>query len=192
MNEQQLYYKIAEVKDHLSSLMREHWQLYSNTGTWFFWFNLATIIIPLIVLYFTIDRKRLFEIAFYGYSLHVLWLNIDLILTANNYFNHPHSLFYILPEGISVTSVLLPVVFMLLYQYCTNNGKSFYLYATAASALFAFGFGYFAESVDLLRMHKGMNLFYLSLIDVSAVFIAYWATNIFLIMKKQMPEKRQG
>ncbi|SFB30209.1 hypothetical protein SAMN04488072_11456 [Lentibacillus halodurans] len=191
MNEQELYYRILEQKEQLQYLLKEHWQLFSNMSTWFFWFNLATVIIPLVILYFSIDRKRLFEVAFYGYSMHVLWLNIDMILTGNNYFNHPHSLFYILPEGVSVTSVFLPVVFMLLYQHCTNNGKNFYLYATVTSTIFAFGFGFFAESVDLLRMHKGMNLFYLTLIDIAAAFIAYWATNIFLMIKKQKPERRQ-
>ncbi|WP_010531311.1 hypothetical protein [Lentibacillus jeotgali] len=185
MNEQELYHKIFEQKEQLEYLLKEHWQLFSNMGTWFFWFNLVTIITPLIILYFTVDRKRLFEVAFYGYSTHLLWLNTDMVLTANNYFNHPHSISYILPEGVSVTAVLFPVIFMLLYQYCTNNGKNYYLYAIVSSAIFAFGFGYFAESVDLLRMHKGMNLFYLTIIDIAISLIAFWVTKLFLFIKNQ-------
>ncbi|GGJ89814.1 hypothetical protein GCM10007063_10580 [Lentibacillus kapialis] len=185
MNEKELYYTILEQKQELESLMKEHWQLFSGMDTWFFWINLATIIVPLIILYFTVDRKRLFEISFFGYSVHVLWLNIDTLLTANNYFNHPHSISYLLPEGVTVTAVLFPVIFMLLYQYCTNNGKNFYLYAIVASIIFVFGYGTFSVSVDLLRVHKGMNFFYLTLIDIAIVFIAFWATKLFQLIKRQ-------
>lgn len=185
MNEQELYNKIREQKEQLAQLEQEHWQLFSSIDTWYFWVNLGTIVIPLVILYFVIDRTRLFEIAFFGYSTHLLWLITDTVLSANNYLNHPHTFFYFLPEGVTVTTVLFPVVFMLVYQYCTNNKKNFYLYAIVASVIFAFGLGSISDSIDLFRMHKGMNLFYLTLIDIAIAFIAYWATNIFLMIKKQ-------
>lgn len=184
MNENELYYEIYKKKEQLGDLIAEHWKLYSNVDTWFFWFNLMTVLIPLIILFFAVDRKRLFEISFFGYSVHVLWTMMDGYLTGNNYFNHPHSLSYLLPQGITVTAVLFPVIFMLLYQYCTNNGKKFYIYSIIGAFIFAFGFGSFAESFELLRMHKGMNLMYLFLIDIVIIFIALGMTKFFHKMKQ--------
>ncbi|QKY70802.1 hypothetical protein [Lentibacillus sp. CBA3610] len=183
MSEQQLYDEILKQKEQLQNLLQEHWELYSSMDTWFFWFNLATIIIPLIILYFLIDRRRLFEICFYGYTAHILWLNTDIVLSNNNYLTHPHSISHILPQGFTITAVLFPVVFMLLYQYCTNNEKNFYLYAIIVSIIFACGAGGISGFVDLLRMHKGMNFFYLTLIDIVIAFIALWATKLFQRIK---------
>lgn len=184
MNQKELYQEIYEKKEQLNSLLTESWKLYSNMETWFFWVNLLTILIPLAVLFFTVDRKRLFEISFFGYSAHVIWTVVDGFLAKNNYFNHPHSISYLLPLGITVTAVLFPVVFMLLYQHCTNKGKNFYLYAIIGSFIFAYGFGFLTEAAGMLKMHKGMNLLYLSLIDIVIVFIAFGMTNLFLKIKK--------
>ncbi|MBP1970645.1 hypothetical protein J2Z83_002781 [Virgibacillus natechei] len=184
MNKRQLYNEIYERREQLDSLYTEFWNSYSGLDTWYFWFLITCIVLPLVFLYFVIDRNRLFEIAFYGYTAHILWLMIDTILTAQNYFVHPHSISHLTPTGISVTAVLFPVTFMLLYQYCTNKGKNFYLYAVMTSIVFAFGYGGISNVVGLLEMHKGMNLAYLFLIDIAIAFIALWATKVFLKIKK--------
>ncbi|WP_077326421.1 hypothetical protein [Virgibacillus siamensis] len=185
MNQHDLYMKIFNMKEELGGLIKEHWQLYSNMGTGYFWLNLATVIVPLIAWLFLVDRKRVFEIAFFGFFTHVLWYMIDSFLTSGNYFNHPHSLFYLLPQGISVSAVLFPVVFMLLYQYCTNHKKSFWIYSVIGCFLFAYGYGLLMISIDMVRLHKGMNLLYLSLIDVAVVFIAYVMTLLFLKLRQK-------
>lgn len=183
MNEKELYFKIYETKEQLGNLITEHWNLYSNMGTWYFWFNVAAILLPLIILFFALDKKRFFEVSFYGYSVHILWVYIDSYLTSNNYLNHPHSVSYLLPQAFTVTAVLFPVTFMLLYQYCIKNEKNFYIYSIIGSFIFAFGFGGISLAVELLRMHKGMNLFYIFLIDIAIVFTALGMTNLFKKIK---------
>lgn len=82
MNEAQLYQRIYKLREQLSGAYSEYWQHFSDVSTWYFWFNLASIVIPFIILYFAIDRGRLFEISFYGYSVHVLWSNADVFLVS--------------------------------------------------------------------------------------------------------------
>ncbi|WP_404458112.1 hypothetical protein [Oceanobacillus kapialis] len=183
MNEEQLYDKIYQVKEQLSQLNQHFWEKFSDFDTWYFWFNLMSIFLPLLILYVVLDRKRLFEISFYGYTTHVLWSNTDSILSSANYLNHPHSLSYLLPVGFSVTTVIFPVSFMLIYQYCTNRNKNIFLYFIGFSAVFAFGFGGFSLLVGLLEMNKGMNLFYLFLIDLVISFMAYGFTKLFIKIK---------
>lgn len=185
MREHDLYMKIFEMKEELGSLMKEHWQLYSNMGTGFFWFNLATLIVPLIVWIVLVDRERLFEIAFFGFFTHVQWYMVDSFLTSNNYFNHPHSLSYMLPQGITVAAVMFPVVFMLVYQYCSNHKKNFWIYSLIICFLFAYGFGSLMNAIDMIRLHKGMNLFYLFLIDVTVVYTSYVMTLLFLKLRQK-------
>ncbi|WP_100012470.1 hypothetical protein [Lentibacillus sediminis] len=184
MNRTQLYNEIYETKDRLASLYSEYWSNFAGPETWYFWFNLASVVLPLVLLFFVIDRERIFEISFFGYSAHMLWLNTDTILSAQNFLTHPHGISHLFPIGITVTAVLFPVTFMLLYQHCTNKGKNFYLYAVIVSAIFAYVLGGLSDLLDLLRMHKGMNLTYLFLIDVAVVFVALWATRLFLRIKR--------
>lgn len=189
MNEQDILQSIFDYKERISELRVDHWMKYSNWKTWYFWFNIMSILIPLTMLYFKIDRKRLFEICFFGLIVHVTWSNIDSILSQNNYLIHPHGFTHFLPMGITVTAVLLPVCFMLLYQYCSNKGKNFYLYTIVLSALFAYAFGYLSKKVELLIMYKGMKLTYLFLIDIAVAYIAYWVTKLFIIIKNQTSKK---
>ena len=182
MSKKDLYEKIFDQKEQLTDLLTEYWQHYAHMGTWYFWSNLAILLIPLVVLYFAVDKKRLFEILFYGYSIHVLWSYTDIILSMNNYLVHPHTLFVVLPIGFTVSVSLIPVVQMLIYQYCTNNKKNFYLYA-AISALFLSAFGLISESVGLFKLHKGMNHIYLYFLGLVLAYVAYWATKLFIKFK---------
>ncbi|WP_188455439.1 hypothetical protein [Virgibacillus oceani] len=183
MNEQQLFDQIYEQKEQLKSLINDYWVTYSGPETWYFWYNIGNLVIPLVILYFLLDRKRLFEICFFGFSIHVMWANIDSILASGNYFVITHTLTHLLPVGVTVTAVLLPVCFMLIYQYCTNRGKNYYIYAIIAAILFAYGFGSIYKYNDMLVMSKGMNLTYLALIDIAVVLIAYWFTKLFIMIK---------
>ncbi len=85
MKKEEQYDKIFEHKEELTDMLIKYWQQYSNMGTWYFWGNVSILLIPLIVLFFTIDKKRLFEIAFFGYTTHVVLTYIDIILSMNNY-----------------------------------------------------------------------------------------------------------
>jgi hypothetical protein len=190
VNEKEILQTIYDLKEKLSDLRVEHWLKYSNWETWYFWFNIMSIIVPLVILYFKLERKRLFEICFFGFIVHVTWSNIDSILSSNNYLIHPHGFTHFFPMGITVTAVVLPVFFMLLYQYCTNKGeKYFYLYTIILSAFFAYGFGYWSKEVELLKMYKGMKLTYLFLIDILVAYIAYWVTKLFIVIKNQTSKK---
>src|SRR5699024_7428221 len=137
-----------------------------NINTWYFWIILLSIIISLVILYFAIAKKRIFEISYYDYSVHVLWSKDDDALASHNDFVHSHSLTSFIPSGVNMISFVLPIAFMLLYQYCTNHGKNFYLWAIVLAIVFSFGFTSLESAVGLLRMHNGMSKFYVFLIDI--------------------------
>src|SRR5690625_7822209 len=106
MNKEQLYHKILESRDETQHLISQFWSQYSNINTWYFWFILLSIFISFVILYFAIDKKRIFEISLYGYSVHVLWSKVDNALASHNYFVLPLSLTSFIPNGFNLTSFI--------------------------------------------------------------------------------------
>lgn len=181
---EEIYVKTEEFYD----LIAEYWNAYSGFDTWQFWVSLLLFLFPLVLLFFTVDRSRIFEVFFFGYTVHILWTYSSIMLENYNLMNHTHFLFPALPYSLNITSSILPVGFLLLYQYTTRHQKNFYFYAILLSATFAFGFATIEDWLDLIRFNNGGNKFYLFLIDLVVVFISYWFT-LFVIKVKNNHDK---
>jgi hypothetical protein len=74
---------IHEQSDKLQELLSSYWHQYSDFGNWQFWVVLASLVLPLVLLYFTVDRTRIFEVFFFGYTVHMLWAYIFLNASAS-------------------------------------------------------------------------------------------------------------
>jgi len=183
MNYNEYWNKIYEEKNELNSIYNSYWNEYSNLGTWQFWMVISLLVIPLIILYFKVDRKRIFELFFFGYTIHMLWTYIDIALGRNAYLIHKYFLTPLLPNATNITASVLPVGFLLIYQFCANNKKNFYLYSLILSALFAFVFASIEEYLGFVEFRKGMNQFFLFLLDIGIVYTSYWFTKLILILK---------
>lgn len=175
--------ELNKLKNEVNLLTEDFWSDYSNLGTWQFWVILSLLLIPIIILYFAIDRKRIFEIFFFGYTVHILWSYLNIMLERYSFMVHPYSLTPVLPYALNITTSFLPVGFLLVYQYCTNNKKNYYLYTIALSAIFAFGFAPVEMSLGLLQLNKGLNFFYIFIIDIVIAFVAYLFTKMLLKWK---------
>lgn len=183
MNYKDYWEQLHDTREELNSLLHSYWNDYSNIGTWQFWTVLASLVIPLIILFFTVDRRRIFELFFFGYTIHILWSYTSIVIENYGYFVHTYFLAPIFPFGLTMNASALPVSFLLLYQYCTNTNKNFYLYALIVIAIFSFGVTSIEESLGLLEFRKGMNQFYIFIIDIVIVFSSYWFTKLILKMK---------
>ncbi|MFC4321346.1 hypothetical protein [Litchfieldia salsa] len=184
MDRRQYWEKIYDKQDELNSLITSYWNKFSSVGDWQFWLAVSMLIVPLIFLYFFLDRRRLFEILFFGYTIHILWSYFIIAMGTKGYFVHYYFLTPLLPHGINVSASMLPVGFLLLYQYCTNRNKNFFLYTLLLSAVFAFGFATVEKSMGFVEFRKGTHQFHLFLIDVVIVFISYWMTKILKKVQK--------
>ncbi|WP_026559229.1 hypothetical protein [Bacillus sp. J37] len=170
--------KIEENNQQLISLFSSFWNEYSGFGTWQFWIIGSLMIIPLLLLYFTVDRERLFEVFFFGYTVHVLWTYIDIMISRNGLFVHKFFLTPLLPNALNMTASALPVGFLLVYQYCTNHKKSFILYSIVLSAIFAFCFATLEAQIGFIEFNNGMNQLFLFFIDFGIAITAYVFTKI--------------
>lgn len=163
----------------------DYWQQYSNAQTWQFWFNLALLLVPLIVLWFVLDRKKAFQIGFYGFSVHIMATYIHMFGERNYIWGFPYKLVPYLPTSITLDAAFNPVVLMLLYQWTLKHNKNYYLYNAIICIIFAFVFKPLLSVVDLFHLYGKMTYFYMFLIYFLVTVLAKLITDLFVHFQKE-------
>jgi len=176
--------KAVAKQEEATQILVEYWQLYSNMGTWQFWVILILFLaLPLIILYFTIDRKKIFLIGFYGFSINVWFTLAASIGTRFGWWDYPHMLMPFTQTSFSIISSVVPVVFMLVYQWTLNHNKNYYIFTLLTALVFSFVFVPLLVSFNLFRLNEGFNYFHVLLIFISAFVVSKLITNVFLYLQ---------
>lgn len=180
MSGKQYWNEINKASEKVTSLMHSYWHKYSDWGNWQFWVLLLFLLAPLMVLLIKLDRRRTFEILFFGYTVHMLWTYTDLSLIRQGFIDHYYFLLPFLPQGLGITASLLPVSFMFVYQYCIKHDKNFLVWASGLSAIIAFGFAPIEKGMGLVSMVKGLTIVHIFFIDLTISMVAYGLTKFFI------------
>lgn len=175
------YKKIKSLKEQLTHLETEHWELYSSLGAWEFWVILVFFFIaPLVVLYFFIDRRKMLLLGFYGFNIHVWFGYFDTLGARHGFWGYPYELVPFLSGNISLEAALIPVLFMFVYQWTLNNNKNFYLYTIALSLFLCFILKPILSLHHFFLLHHGFNYFHLFLTYLVIFPFSKLITNIFI------------
>ncbi|MFC0210902.1 CBO0543 family protein [Paenibacillus chartarius] len=183
-DQEQMLNQIKEHQESSASLWLQYWSQYTNLSTWQFWINVAFLIVPLFVLWKAIDRRKAFEIGFYGFNVHVWFTYIDLFGARHGLWEYPYKMMPFMPVNTALDVSLVPIVYMLMYQWVENHRKNYYLYATAVSLLFAFILKPLITSFDMFVMYKWMNYFYLFLGYMIIALISKGIVEVFRYLKR--------
>ncbi|RXI97774.1 hypothetical protein DS745_15515 [Anaerobacillus alkaliphilus] len=175
---------ITEKTEQLSNLHLDYWQQYANIDTWGFKTVLLMFIAPLVLLYFTIDRKNILLIGFYGLNIHVWFSYINITGVRWGFFSYPFELIPFIPGNLALDAALIPVLFMLVYQWTIKHRKNFYLYSLALSAVLSFVFKPSLVYFELFQLHKGTNYLILFLLYCVIFLFSKLITNLFLRMQR--------
>ncbi|MCP1158777.1 hypothetical protein ACQCVH_18050 [Bacillus infantis] len=178
---------IREKAGALSSEQIEYWKEYSSFNDWQLWAVIIILIVPLILLYFKIDRSKILLLGFYGLNYHIWFAYTNSIGIRLGLWEYPYELLPVLPS-FALDASFVPVMFILLYQWTLNHKKNFYLYSLLLSAVFAFVIKPILVSLDFFRMFKGVNYFHLFLCYIAFFLVAKIITNIFISMQKNRAE----
>lgn len=176
--------KIVELNEKGQDALNSYWMDYSLYTSFEYWLMAAFFFVPLIVLYFKIDRSKIFLLGFYGYSIHVFFNYTDWYGKNSGFWNYPFPLIPVTP-GISIDSSLIPVVFMLVYQWTLNKVKNYYVYTILTAGFLAFVFKPFLIAVGLFRMYGNTHYLHLFAGYLIVLLIAKIVTNFFLWMEKR-------
>ncbi|SHN24639.1 hypothetical protein [Gracilibacillus kekensis] len=183
--------QLKEIISHQDETVRmwlEYWKAFSSIQTWHFWGIVLMLIIPLIVIYFCIDKRNAFHIGFYGFNIHTWFTYSDAIAMRTSHVVYPFQVAPILPVNFALDASLVPVAFMLLYQWCLNRQKNVLLYGILLSAIFSFVFKPLLVLLDFMQLNKGMNYFYLFLNYLLILFLSIIITKLFSYFKKKGTE----
>lgn len=177
--QRELLQLIRSSNEKIGQLSNEYWKEYSSFDTWQFWFVILMLVIPLIVLFWKIDRDKMLLLGFYGFSYHMLFAYTNSIGIRMALWEYPYEVLPILPS-FALDASFVPVTFMLLYQWTLNKEKSFYLYGTIVSGIFAFIIKPILVNLDFFRMFKGVNYIGLFLFYITFFVVAKLITKLFV------------
>jgi len=175
--------KLNYMQDKLTNSWIDYWHRYS-VGTWQFWVSTLILLLPLVILYFTLNRKRAMLLGFYGYTVHVLFSYIDAYGTSHSLWSYP---FKTLPGPMSfaLDVSFIPVAYMLVYQWALRNEKNYYLSATVLSGFLAFVFKPIMTSLGMFLLHKGTTNLHIFIGYIVITLVAKWVTDLYLYLLKE-------
>jgi hypothetical protein len=177
--------EILEQQDLVVNMWVDYWKDFSTWEDWHFWAIVLMLIIPLVFVYFFIDKEKVFQIGFYGFNIHTWFTYSDAIAMRTAHVTYPYQAIPVLPVNFALDASLVPVSFMLLYQWCLNRKKNIFLYGVLLSAFFSFIFKPLLVSLDLMQLNKGMNYFFLFLNYLLILILAILITSVFNHIKSK-------
>jgi hypothetical protein len=131
-----------------------------------------------------VDKNKIFLIGFFGYSIHVIFAYVDAFGKHTGLWNYP---FPIIPElpGLALDSSLVPVTFMLVYQWTLNNKKNYYVYSIITAIIFSFIFKPLLVAIGLFKMYGNINYLHLFIGYLLVLLTAKFITYVFLWTQKK-------
>ncbi|HJV45821.1 MAG TPA: CBO0543 family protein, partial [Bacillota bacterium] len=85
-----------------------------------------------------VDKKRAYEIAFYGCMINIAALILDNVGTTLQWWVYPIKLEPLAPPMLTADSILVPVILMFVYQRFSSTWKSFFIANLITGACIAF------------------------------------------------------
>lgn len=176
--------KIVEMGKEGQKALNEYWLDYALYATFEYWFMVLLLVVPFFFLFIKINKNKLFQILFYGYSVHIFFGYEDLYGRNIGYWNYPFPVIPALP-GIVLDSSLIPIIFIFVYQSTLNSNKKYYLYSIITSVFLSFVFKPMLVGLGLFRMYGSINYFHLFLSYLTVITSAKLMTDLFVWIKKR-------
>ena len=174
--------EILNLQEKVVSMWLDYWKDFSHLGTGPLWVIVSMLVVPLVILYFKIDRTKVFQIGFYGFNIHTWFTYSDAIAMRTGHVYYPFQAIPVMPVNFALDASLVPVTFMLVYQWCINNNKNVFFYGVITSVFFSFLFKPVMAAWDLIKLDNGMNYFFLFLNYLAILIMAIILTKVFLYL----------
>jgi hypothetical protein len=181
--QQELLEKIRKASEDLTQLHIDYWKEFSSFNDLKFWVVVIMLIVPLVVLFWRIDRDKMLLLGFYGLNYHIWFAYTNSAGIRLGLWEYPYEILPILPS-FALDASFVPVTYMLVYQWTINHKKNFYLYSTILSAVFAFILKPILVGHHLFRMFEGINYLHLFIFYILFFIISKLITNLFLKLQK--------
>ena len=109
----------------------------TDFATWGWILQLVMLIVSFAVWWKLVEKKRLLEITFYGFSIMTIIICLDEVGYELGIWYYPVDLIPVFPPSTAIDYVMLPVIYSLIYQYCAT-WRSFITAIFVLSGIFSF------------------------------------------------------
>jgi len=96
-----------------------------------------------------------------------------------------------IPASFSLDASMIPIAFMLIYQWTLNRNKNYYLYAMGLCVIFTLLYRPSMATFGFFHATKGINFFYLFLGYMTIMLLSKWITDLFLHFQRE-PKHSSG
>lgn len=110
-SDQQLYL----MQQHLNEVRQQHWYNHELLS-WQWWLLLAIAIVPWLLFWKVIDKRRVHEILLYGFFVSMLSILLDNIGSHLQLWDYSINLTPLVHQLGPINLAVLPVSFMIIYQ----------------------------------------------------------------------------
>lgn len=168
-------------------LMKVHW-LKESLFTYQWWLLLVLSVVPWIVWWKLVDKKRLSQIALFGFIIITFVIVISPIGRNLSAWQYPHRLYWSLSTPyFPYELALIPIAYMLIYQY-TSNWRTYILALIYNSVVF-FGFEILFLRLDLIREYWWNPIYSLISFNIIALLVRWLSEWIVRIEMDSVFEK---
>lgn len=121
--------------------------------TWSWWLLIILLLIPWMIWIKLVDRTKLIELVIIGLSTSFITSLLDIVGTELDFWVYPTQLIPTFPRAFAFDVAMVPVAFMLLYQYF-KTWKPYISALIILASIYAFigePFAHWAELVYYLK-----------------------------------------
>jgi hypothetical protein len=176
--------EVRSMIEELSQLQIDYWKTFSGVDIWQFWLVVITIIVPLIILFFFIDKSKALLLGFFGLNYHVWFAYVNKVGISMGLWEYPYQIVPFLPS-FALDASLVPISFILLYQWTLNHNKNLYIYSVILSSFFAFVLKPLMVKFNFFHMFKDVNYVHLFLFYMAFLIASKIITNVFASLQEK-------
>ncbi|MDR3583729.1 MAG: hypothetical protein P4L59_00180 [Desulfosporosinus sp.] len=115
MNESKMVDQILQNKLMYKQLSIEHW-LRFEVFTWQWWIGIAFIILPILVWWKLVDKRRILVITTFGFLVNILATVLDITGSELVLWHYTIRILPQIPLLFPVDFVMVPIAYMLVFQ----------------------------------------------------------------------------
>ncbi|WLD92764.1 CBO0543 family protein [Alkalihalobacillus sp. AL-G] len=170
---------IQDIVDAQQGVIIESLELWREHGLFSpnWWLLLTLLIVPWIVWWFLVDRRRLFKIFAVGMTISAMASFLDTLGIVLGGWIYQVELIPMIPQLLPMDFSVLPIGYMLVYQYFPTWRR--FLLASLITSLFgAFIVEPFFVKIDIYQLLKWKHIYSFSGYFILAVFIKWFVDSV--------------
>lgn len=167
---------ITDAQKAIIKMRFDHWITYEML-TFQWWLLLIVGIVPWIIWWKIADKKRVTELLLFGVILAYLTTALDSAGTEVGIWAYKYKEIPLFNRIISMDITVLPVGYMLIYQYF-KGWRSYILVHLLVAFSFAFVFEPLLVWLDIYKPYHWQHLYSFPLYILLAIFMRYFVQKI--------------